>query len=169
MKSLKLLLLASVLFLGFNAASAQTKIAHIDSQALVAAMPQTKQMQEELKKIAQSYDTEFKSMQSSYQAKVQKYNQEAPTQTEAENAKRAQEVQGLQGKIQAYAQEASVQLEKRKYDLYKPIQEKAQKAIQDVAKEKGIQYVLDATPGKGVIVKQGEDLMAAVKAKLGIK
>ena len=169
MKSLKLLLLASVLFLGFNAVSAQTKIAHINTEALVAAMPETKQMQEELKKIAQTYDTEYKSQGSALQAKLQKYDTEAATQTDAENQKRAKEVQDLQKKIQVYAQTAQQELQKKEFDLYKPIAEKAQKAIQDVAKEKGIVYVFDSSPGKGLIVKDGEDLMAAVKAKLGVK
>ena len=169
MKSIKLLLLASVLFLGFNAVSAQSKIAHINTEALVAAMPETKAMQEELKKIAQTYDTEYKSQGNALQAKLQKYDAEASTQTDTENAKRAKEVQDLQKKIQVYATTAQQELQKKEFDLYKPIAEKAQKAIADVASEKGIQYVFDSSPGKGLIVYQGEDLMTAVKAKLGIK
>lgn len=169
MKSLKLLLLASVLFLGFNAVSAQTKVAHIDSEALVAAMPETKQMEEALKKIAQSYDTEYKSMTSSLQAKVQKYQAEAPTQTDAENKKRGLEVAELEKKLQVYTQTAQQELAKKQNDLVLPIIEKATKAINEVAKEKGIQYVIDAARGKGLIVKNGEDLLPAVKSKLGLK
>ncbi len=169
MKSIKLLLLAGALFLGFNAGSAQSKIAHINAQELVASMPEMKQMQEELKKIAQTYDTEYKSQQSALQAKLQKYDAEAATQTDAENQKRAKEVQDLTKKIQLYGQEAQQQLAKREQDLYKPISDKARKAIADVAKEKGIQYVMDSSPGRSLIVHDGEDLMAAVKAKLGIK
>lgn len=168
MKSLKLLLLASVLFLGFNAVDAQTKIAHINTEALVAAMPETKQMEEDLKKIAQTYDTEYKSQMSAYQAKAQKYDQEAATQTDTENQKRGLELQDLQKKIQVYAQQAQQELAKKQKDLFEPIVTKAKNAIDAVAKEKGIQYVLDSTPGKGVIVMDGEDLMAAVKGKLGI-
>ena len=168
MKSLKTLLLAGVLFLGFNAVSAQSKIAHINTEALVAAMPETKQMQEELKKIAQTYDTEYKSQGSALQAKLQKYDTEAATQTDTENAKRGKEVQDLQKKLQLYAQTAQQELQKKEFDLYKPIAEKAQKAIADVAATKGVQYVFDSSPGKGLIVYQGEDLMTAVKAKLSI-
>ena len=52
MKSIKLLLLAGVLFLGVNAASAQSKIAHINTEALIAAMPETSQMKADLQKIS---------------------------------------------------------------------------------------------------------------------
>ncbi|MDJ0645525.1 MAG: OmpH family outer membrane protein [Flavobacteriaceae bacterium] len=168
MKSIKLLLLAGVLFLGVNAVSAQSKIGHINAQELVASMPETKAMQEELKKIAQTYDTEYKSQGSALQAKLQKYDAEAATQTDTENAKRAKEVEDIRKKIQLYAQQAQQELQKKEFDLYKPIEEKAQKAIEDVAQEKGILYVFDSSPGKGLIVKKGEDLMTAVKAKLGI-
>ncbi len=170
MKLFKNLLLAGVLFLGvMTTANAQSKVAHINSTELVAALPETKQMQEELKKVAQAYDTEYKSQTSSLQAKLQKYDAEAPTQTDAENQKRQVEVGELQKKLQVYAQQAQQELEKRRMDLYKPISEKAQKAIKDVAAAKGIQYVMDSSPGSGLIVFTGEDLMAAVKAKLGMK
>ncbi len=170
MKLFKNLLLAGVLFLGvMTTANAQSKVAHINSQELVAAMPETKEMQEELKKVAQAYDTEYKEQTSSLQAKLQKYEAEAATQTDAENQKRAAEVQELKNKLQLYAQEAQQQLEKRRIDLYKPISEKAQKAIKEIAATKSVQYVLDSSPGSGLIVFDGEDLMTAVKAKLGVK
>ena len=42
-------------------------------------------------------------------------------------------------------------------------------AINEVAKEKGIVYVFDSAPGKGLIVfDKGEDLLKAVQAKLGM-
>jgi outer membrane protein len=53
--------------------------------------------------------------------------------------------------------------------LYKPIAEKAQKAITEIATSKGIQYVFDSSPGKGLLVYTGEDLMTEVKSKLGIQ
>ena len=80
-----------------------------------------------------------------------------------------QEVQELQKKLQLYAQTAQKELQQKEIDLYKPIVEKAQKAIKDVAAEKGYQYVLDSSPGKGLLVYTGEDLLGPVKAKLGIK
>ncbi|MCB0472913.1 MAG: OmpH family outer membrane protein [Flavobacteriaceae bacterium] len=168
MKLLKNLLLIGVIFIGYTT-QAQVKIAHINTDELVQAMPETKQMQDELKKVAQAYDAEYKNQVSEYQTKAQKYDQEAPTQTDAENQKRAQEMQELSNKIQLYGQTAQQELQKKQFDLLKPIEDKATKAINDVAAEKGIQYVFDSSPGKGLLVYKGEDLLPAVKAKLGIK
>ncbi|PID69245.1 MAG: hypothetical protein CR989_02670 [Flavobacteriales bacterium] len=169
MKLFKNLLIASVLFFGAVSMNAQSKVAHINTDELVAAMPETKKMQEELKKLVQTYDTEFKTQSTALQQKMQKYDKEAPTQTDAENQKRLEEVQEAQKKLQMYRQTAQEELQKKELDLYKPIAEKAQKAIDDVAAAKGIEYVFDSTPGKGLIVYKGTDLMADVKAKLGIQ
>ncbi len=169
MKLFKNLLLVSVLFLGFTATQAQSKVAHINTQELVAAMPETKQMEVEIKKVMQTYDTDYKSQTNALQAKLKKYDAEAATQTDTENAKRGAEVQDLQKKLQLYAQNAQQELQKKQQDLYKPIIEKVQKAINDVATKLGYEYVFDSSPGTGLIVYKGKDLMTDAKAKLGIK
>lgn len=168
MKHIKLLLVATVLLLSFGA-SAQVKLGHINSDDLIAAMPETKSMQDELKKLGSTYDTEYKIQANALQAKYLKYGKEQETKTEEENALRQKEVQDLQQKLQTYAQTADKELQQKQMDLLKPILEKAQNAIQDVAKAKSIKYVFDSAPGKGLLVFDGEDLLAAVKVKLGIK
>ncbi len=168
MKQIKLLLVATVLFFSFSA-SAQEKIGHINSDALIAAMPETKAMQNELKKLGQQYDTDYKIQANALQAKYLKYGKEQESKTDEENAIRQKEVQDLQNKLKVYAQTADKELQQKQRDLIKPILEKAQKAIQDVAKAKGIKYVFDSAPGKGLLVFEGTDLLSAVKTKLGIK
>jgi len=155
------------LMLAFNTVQAQG-VAHIDSEQLLMAMPETKAMEDELKKVQQTYADEYNAQATALQAKLKKYDAEAPTQTDAKNEERRVEVEGLKNKIQKYAQTADQEIQKKRFDLLKPIVEKAQKAVSDVAAEKGIKYVLDSSPGKGLIVFEGEDLMPAVKSKLGI-
>ena len=166
MKLFRNLFVAMALMLAFN--SAQAQVAHIDSEQLLMAMPETKAMEDELKKVQQTYADEYNAQATALQAKLKKYDAEAPTQTDAKNEERRVEVEGLKTKIQKYAQTADQEIQKKRFDLLKPIVEKAQKAVNDVATEKGIKYVLDSSPGKGLIVFEGEDLMPAVKAKLGI-
>lgn len=166
MKNIKLLVIALVLF-STSYVSAQ-KVGHINSEELVALMPETKAMQNDMKTIGQSYDTEYKAQANALQAKLKKYQTEAATKTNDENEKRQQEVAEIQQKLQLYLRSAQEELQKKEFDMLKPIIEKAQKAIQDVATEKGVKYVLDSSPGKGLIVFDGENLLPAVKAKLGI-
>ena len=93
MKKLKLLLVAAVLFVGATSfVNAQSKVAHIDTQALVEAMPEMKAAQSQLEKLQKTYDAEIKSMMKEWEAKVKQYDGEAANKTEEENLKRVQEV-----------------------------------------------------------------------------
>lgn len=168
MKLLRKLFVAVILFTAFNSIQAQ-QFAHIDSEQLLLAMPETKAMEDELKKVQQTYADEYNGQMAALQAKLKKYDAEAATQTDVKNQERQQEVQGLQQKIEKYGQTAQQEIQKKQFDLLKPIVEKAQLAVKDVAAEKGILYVMDSSPGKGLIVFAGEDLLAAVKAKLGLQ
>jgi outer membrane protein len=57
---------------------------------------------------------------------------------------------------------------KRK-ELLQPILDKAEKAIKDVAKEKGYDYVFDTSTGAVLVTKDADNLLPLVKTKLGIK
>ena len=166
MKHLKSLAIAVILFIGTQV-SAQTKVAHVDLQALMTAMPDMKTAQDQMKKIQESYDKDFKAMATEYQTKLQKYEQESPTAGDALNETRSKEMQDMGARIQQFQQTAQKELGQKEMDLIKPIMEKAQAAIKKVAKEKGFNYVLDSTTGSGVLVAEGTDLLADVKKALG--
>ena len=166
MKQLKTLAIAIVLFIGTQV-SAQTKVAHIDVQALMTSMPEMKTAQDQMKKIQETYDKDYKNMVAEYQTKLQKYEQEVPTAGDALNDTRSKEMQDMGNRIQQFQQTAQKELGQKEMDLVKPIMEKAQKAIQKVAKAKGVNYVLDATTGSGVLFAEGIDLLADVKKELG--
>ncbi len=169
MKLFRNLFAAIILFTAFNTVQAQ-KVAHIDSEQLLMAMPATKAMETELKKVQQTYADEYNTQATALQAKLKKYDAEAPTQTDVKNEQRRIEVESLKQKIQKYAQTADQEIQKKRFDLLKPIVERAQKAVSDVAAEKGFIYVFDSSPGKGLIVfDKGEDLLPAVKVKLGMQ
>lgn len=169
MKNLKLIAIAVVLFVaGTSLTNAQTKIAHINTQDLVEAMPEMKAAQSQLDKLKKTYDTQLKDMYKELETKAKQYDSEASTKTDEENAKRVQEVQGMQGNIQAFNQQAMQDLQKKEVDILQPILDKARQAIQKVARAQGIQYVFDATPGGGILLADGKDLLADVKKELGI-
>jgi outer membrane protein len=169
MKNLKLLFVAAMLIVGATSfVNAQSNIAHIDTQALVEAMPEMKAAQSQLEKLQKTYDTEIKNMMKEWEAKVKQYDGESQSQTEEVNLKRVEEVQGMQKNIGDYRNTALEDLRKKEVDLLQPILEKARAAIQKVARAKGMQYVLDSANGNGVILADGTDLLADVKKELGI-
>lgn len=168
MKQLRSLMIAAVLFIGMSqTVSAQAKVAHINVTELMSAMPEMKAANTQLENYGKTFDTEYKSMVAEYQTKIEKYDKEAASVSDAINETRSQEVQEMGQRIQQYQQSASKDMQKKQEEILKPILEKAKAAIQKVAKAKGYQYVLDSTVGSGVIVAEGPDLLADVKKELG--
>lgn len=169
MKQFRTFLIAVALTVGATAfTNAQSKIAHIASQELVESMPAFKDAMTQLEKLQKTYDTEIGDMYAEAQKTMQRYQSEAPTKTEEENEKRAQELQSTQQRIQEHGQNAQKDLQKKELDLLKPVYEKARVTIQQVARDKGYDYVLDSSNGSGVIMADGYNLMPDVKKELGI-
>ena len=147
--------------------SAQSKVAHINSQALISEMPKVKEAQAQLEKLQKTYATEIEATMKEYQTKLQTYSADAQNQTEVTNQARQKELAGMEQNIQLYQQTAQQDIQKKQAELLKPLVEKAKAAIQKVAKAQGFDYVIDATEGGSLILAEGKDLMEEVKVELG--
>ncbi|WP_075341806.1 OmpH family outer membrane protein [Tenacibaculum agarivorans] len=168
MKHLKTLLLAAIFTVGLGGVVNAQKTAHINTDKLLAEMPETKALKAELEKLQKTYRADIEGMFKALEAKVKKYEAEGKSQTQETNQKRALEVQQDRQKIAQAEQTMNQEMAKKYQEKTRPILEKAENAIKAVAAEKNIVYVLDAAPGKGLIVfEKGEDIFNAVKAKLG--
>ncbi len=166
MKQIKTILLATALCIGtISFTQAQSKVAHINTGELVASMPEAKAAQTQLETLNKTYKADMQAMITEFQNKAKQYDAEASTKTAEENAKRGQEIEAMRQNIQQFEGTASQDIQKKQADLFKPIQEKALKAINEVAKAQGFQYVLDK---QALIVAEGKDLLADVKKQLGI-
>ena len=167
MKNLKTLLLIAVFTLGLAGVANAQKIGHIDFEKLVAEMPQTKTLKLDMEKLGKTYQDEITGMEKKIEATRQKYVAESKGQTNETNDQRAQELQQEAAKIEQARRFAYQDMQKKQNEGLQPIIEKAQTAIDAVAASKSVVYVLDASVGKGLLVKKGEDLFDAVKTKLG--
>lgn len=168
MKHLKNLLLTASLILVFSFnTQAQSKVAHINTQELVESMPDMKSAKSELEKLAKTYETDIQAMATELQNKITQYDAESSSKTDEENGKRLQEVQSMEQSIRQYQAQAQQDLQKKELDLLRPITEKAKNAILKVGNAQGFDYVLDSSQGQGVIMANGKDLLADVKAELG--
>ncbi|QJB34143.1 OmpH family outer membrane protein [Chitinophaga oryzae] len=150
-------------------AMAQSKVAHINAQALVGSMPEAKKAETDLQTYAQSLEAEGKTMVDEYTKKVKEFDEKAASMTDNMKEIKGREIQDAQKRIQDYRERAESQVQQKQQELLKPIYDKARKAIEDVAKEKGYGYVIDSSAGLLLVSPSADDLLPAVKAKLGIK
>lgn len=165
MRNLKSLLIAAAfVFTASQTISAQSKIAHVDTNEIMSKMPAMLDAQKQLQTIGKTYEEAFKTMTTEYQTKLATYDKDAATAGDKVNEERAKEVQEMQKRITDYRDNAQKELQTKEGDLTKPIYEKVKISIKKVAKLKGFQYVLNAD---GLLVADGPDLTADVKKDLG--
>lgn len=162
-------LTAALLFMVTVTLSAQAqKFGHIDLQALVQVMPERAIAETEFGTFQGELEDMLGEMQNDYTNLLAEFEALGETASEIKKNAKIEEIQGLQQRIQNYQQTAQQQLQTKNTEIMKPIYDKAQAAIAEVAKEKGLIYVFETN---SLLYKSNEsiDLFPLVKAKLGIQ
>lgn len=163
------LTLAGFLLMATAAFSQSTKFGYINSQELLQLMPDITKADNDLKTFAKQYQDQLETMSKEFEKKVKDYQTSEKTMTDVVKEIKQKELQDLQARIESTNQSATEKVQKRKEELYKPVLEKADKAIKAVAQEKGYDYIFDASAGSLLYAKETENILDMVKAKLGIK
>ncbi len=145
------------------------KLGYVNSQELLSVMPEMTKADADLKTYAKQYQDQLETMGKEFEKKGGDYQSTEKTMSDAVKTVKQKELQDLEGRIREFQQSSQEKISKKKEDLYKPILEKADKAIKDVAKEKGYDYVFDASGGSLLYAKETDNLLPLVKTKLGIK
>ena len=153
-----------------TAANAQQKIGYLNAQAILADMTDMKAADSQLEAYAKQLTAKDSMMVVAFQAKAQKLGEDqqkgllAPIALEAEKKK----LEGEKAAIEEFEQKMQQDLAARRKELYQPVLDKVNKAIQDVAKEQAFTYVVDLTAGSLLYADEKNDLQNAVRAKLGL-
>ena len=144
------------------------KLGHINSNELLLAMPERTSVEDQIKKYAQELESQLGAMTKEYQAKIQTYQAQEATMTEAIKQDKIKEITNLEERIAKFQQTAQNDLQAKEETLLKPIIDKARKAIEDVAKENNFSYIFDSGVGVLLFQKDSDDIMPMVKKKLGL-
>ena len=162
------LIVAALLFsVQTEAQVKESRFGHIDTQALLESMPERNNIQTEIESAAGEYEQEILRMQGDLEGKVAEYQQKAESWPVAIRSQKEQEItQDQQGLEQFYAT-VQQELGLLEQSLLEPMIERARKAIEEVGTEEGFTYIFDTSTGS-TVYNGGEDVLALVKAKLGL-
>jgi len=150
-------------------AFAQKKMGHIDAASLVESMPEKKKAQADMETYAKGLQDQLKTMSSEFDKKYQEYLAQEKSMTELVKNSKAKELEDLQNRIKDFQGKAQEDIGKKEQELMAPIIDKAKKAIEAVAKEKGVSYVIDSSGGLLLVKDEADDLLAATKKYLNIQ
>ncbi|MCG8411660.1 MAG: OmpH family outer membrane protein [Bacteroidales bacterium] len=146
------------------------KFAHINSVELLSIMPGRDTAKVQFDNYRNMLQKEMETMQLEYQNKVQVYLEKQETYSDLVKKTKETEIQEMQQRIQGFQQTAQQDLRQKEAEIFQPIMDAAQKAIEKVAKANSFTYVFDVSAG-GVIYfsETSTDLLPLVKKELGIE
>jgi outer membrane protein len=170
MKSvLKICVLGILLFsAGFTNAQVP-KFGHIDMQALVQIMPERAVAEKQFIAYQKEIEDAYGVMQKELQTKFIEYSAKKDSMSETMRRMKEEDLKAMQERVQTYSASAQEQLQNKNAELYKPIIDKADKAVKEVGAEKGLIYVFDLST-RAILYnsKESIDILPFVKTKLGI-
>ena len=145
----------------------ESKIAIVNTQEVIQAMPEFATMQKQMADMEAKYKNEMQVMQDEYNKKYSDFVAQQDSLTENIKMRRMQELQDMEQRTQNFIQISQQDFQKKQGELFTPIQDKLKNAIKAVGDEKGYTYILDPQ----IVLYQGNTAVDAtqfVKAKLGI-
>ncbi|MBQ7222655.1 MAG: OmpH family outer membrane protein [Bacteroidales bacterium] len=149
-------------------ANAQNKFGHISINEVVNLMTERDSAVVQLNRYQAELIEEMEAMQTEYNNKINTYQQKQATWSTAVRESKEAELQEIVQRIQTFEQTATNDLNNLQNSLMSPIYQKAQDAIDKVAKSRGLVFVFDTTTVLYIDAAQSTDLLPLVKTELGI-
>jgi outer membrane protein len=125
---------------------AQMKLAYFNSEAVMKQLPDAQDAQRQLDKLVADWQGDLSKMQEEWKQKFDEYDKRKLIMTDKRRADAEKELRELDQKIVEYRNQKFGQngdLFNKQNELMKPVQDRIFKAVQDVAKEDGYDYVFD--------------------------
>jgi outer membrane protein len=164
---LKLFVVALFVAFSVQSQAQASKIGHINFDELVSQMPGQDSINRALENFVGGLETQVQAMQTELEAKYADYQAKQATMSEIIRQTKEKEIMDLQQRMEAFNQQAQYEIQNKQYELSQPLLNKAQKAIEDVAKENGFTYIINGNV-QILLYANGTDIMPLVKAKLGL-
>lgn len=172
-KLISILALIGLFTMGGNLfGQATIKLGHIDSRLVFAAMPESDSAQKKLEKAAKQIQATLEDLQVDFNKKNEDFNKLSNDASASDLILKTkqEELQSLYQRIQNFQQQAEQDIANQRTELFKPIQDKAIKAVSDVAEENGFTYIFDTAGGAlAYFSTDSQDILPLVKKKLGLK
>ena len=163
-------ILLSALFITLLSFGVQAqKFGYINSQQLLLESPDIKSADAQLEALQKDLVGKGEAMVKDFEAKYQAYVTEANTGVLSQVQMQQKEgvLAAAQQEIQKYEVQVQNQILEKREVLYKPILDKIKNALDVYAKENGYTMVFDSSAGSILYAPPGDDLLQAMKTKLG--
>lgn len=167
MKNILKLTLAVVCVMFSTSLFAQ-KIGRINSNEIVLTMPETIEAHKQVEAFEKELQGQYETIMVEFNTKYQEFQKNYETMSDAVKQLKEKEIMELQNRLTEFEKAATADIQKKSAELMKPVIEKANKAVQDVAKAGGYAVILESANMVYFDEATVKDITPDVKTKLGI-
>ena len=171
MRKLALLAVLGLITFISHAQTATTKVGYADVDYIFSQMPESKQIDSELKSLQTQLKNQIDTKYQDYQKKLADYQANINNMIDAVRANTERELVQMQQNIEKLQQDAQTTVQTKQTTLMDPVFKKVGKAIEDVAKENGFTFILSQQIGGLDVILYGDEKMDVsdlVLKKLGV-
>ena len=165
---MKKVLMTLMLSAGLLMTAQAQKFGYINSNELLAMMPESVSMQEELQTYAKGLESQLSAMQAEYEKKVVEYQQNETTYSDLIKEDKVREIESIQQRVLEFQKNAQQSLSEKEVELFTPIRDKAMAAIDKVAENGSYTFIFDSGAGNLLYASESENIISLVKAELGL-
>ena len=160
------------LLLAVSVAGAQQKIGHFNSAAVLKQLPEAQDAQKSLDQLVSDWQQQLAEMQEDWKRRFEDFDRKKLIMTDQRRSETEKELRELDQKIMQFRTfkfGQNGELFQKQNELMKPVQDKVFKAVQEVARDEGFDYVFDKS-GDILMMYSNEkfDLIQKVLDKLRV-
>ncbi|MDZ7690007.1 MAG: OmpH family outer membrane protein [Balneolaceae bacterium] len=151
-------------------------IGYVDPQAILSKMPEMKAVQQRLQNFRDRKVQELQEKQSQFQQQLSAYQQKSTVISEEAKKKEEERLGQLQSELQQFQTQLQQEIQQKQQELVGPLLQQIEEAINKVAEERGLTYVLNTTTSQGDVIilyaspsaREQYDITDPVMQQLGI-
>ena len=169
MKLIKNVFLAVLMFSSISTFAQNSRVGHINTSKLLAVLPEVETAKSQLEAYQKELENQIDVLVTEYRKKIETYDEMSPNWTSTVKKDKEREIMQLEERIKVFQEDATNELSEKEKELLQPILDKVKVAVEEVAKEKGFDYILDSSGGMVLFSKDADDITPFVKKKLGLQ
>ena len=164
----KIIIIAAMALVSLAATAQETKLAYVDFNEVIMLMPEMDAARATLEENEMTQNEILQSMYEELQTKYQQYQQKAESWTPAIRQSKEAEITEIQARFEQTQQSFASEISQLQQELQAPIVEKAQNAINELAKAKGVAVVFEKSSMIYIDPAQCLDLTPEARKNLNI-
>ncbi len=154
----------------------QLTIGYVDPSMIMRSMPEMAAIERRLQNFVERKRQEFTEKEANFNQEVEQYQQKIAVISEEAQRQEEQRLAELNLELQEFQQNFQQEIQERQYTLLEPLLDKIQGAIEEVASERNMTFVLNTMTNQGDFIilyasdeaQQNYDITDAVMQRLDL-